>query len=147
MFETIVWATDGSAASDEALEVARQVAKSAGGRMVAVHCTEMMVAGKGGGILPLSVVEDDTKQKIDEQVKQLVDGGIPAQVEFKHAFSGEAAGVIAEIAREQKADVIVVGTRGRGPLVGALLGSVTQRLLHVAPCPVLAVPTHSPTHE
>jgi nucleotide-binding universal stress UspA family protein len=54
---------------------------------------------------------------------------------------GEAAHVVAEAAREEGADVIVVGTRGRGPLAGLLLGSVTQRLLHLAPCPVLAVPT------
>jgi nucleotide-binding universal stress UspA family protein len=144
MFETVVWATDGSDAADEALEVARQVATSAGSHsVVAVHCIEMMLAGKGGGILPLSVVEDDTKQKIDQQVAQLVAAGIPARLEVKHALSGDAAGAIAEVAREHKADVIVVGTRGRGPLVGALLGSVTQRLLHLAPCPVLAVPTDS----
>jgi nucleotide-binding universal stress UspA family protein len=36
--------------------------------------------------------------------------------------------------------VIVVGTRGHGPLAGALLGSVAQHLLHDAPCPVLAIP-------
>jgi nucleotide-binding universal stress UspA family protein len=36
--------------------------------------------------------------------------------------------------------VIVVGTRGRTPLAGLVLGGVTQRLLHIAPCPVLAVP-------
>ena len=36
----------------------------------------------------------------------------------------------------------MVGTRGHTPLGGMLLGSVTQRLLHIAPCPVLAVPAN-----
>jgi nucleotide-binding universal stress UspA family protein len=48
--------------------------------------------------------------------------------------------VIAELARRSQADMIVMGTRGRGQVAGLLLGSVTQRLLHLAPCPVLAVP-------
>jgi nucleotide-binding universal stress UspA family protein len=57
-----------------------------------------------------------------------------------------AARVVADIAHEDDADVIVVGTRGHSPLVGALVGSVTQRLLHIAPCPVIAVPTGEHTH-
>ena len=51
-----------------------------------------------------------------------------------------AAHTIAEEAKEAGADLIVVGTRGHTALAGLLLGSVTQRLLHIAPCPVLAVP-------
>ena len=48
--------------------------------------------------------------------------------------------MIADFARRSQADVIVMGTRGRGQVAGLLLGSVTQRLLHLAHCPVLAVP-------
>ena len=47
---------------------------------------------------------------------------------------------IADTAREIGADLIVLGTRGHGAVAGLLLGSVVLRLLHVAPCPVVAVP-------
>jgi nucleotide-binding universal stress UspA family protein len=40
-----------------------------------------------------------------------------------------------------ESDAIVVGTRGHTPIAGLLVGSVTQRLLHIAPCPLIAVPT------
>ena len=53
---------------------------------------------------------------------------------------GGPAHAIADAAKEVGADLIVVGTRGHTALGGLLLGSVTNRLLHIAPCPVLAVP-------
>jgi nucleotide-binding universal stress UspA family protein len=56
---------------------------------------------------------------------------------------GGAAHVIAEIAKEKGAELIVTGTRGHGPLSGLLVGSVTHRLVQIAHCPVLVVPTTS----
>lgn len=50
------------------------------------------------------------------------------------------ADVISDIALGADAGLIVIASRGRGPFTGAVLGSVTQRLLHVASCPVLVVP-------
>jgi nucleotide-binding universal stress UspA family protein len=53
---------------------------------------------------------------------------------------GGPAHAIEEIAEKAGADLIVVGTRGHSPVAGLLLGSVTQRLLHIARRPVLVVP-------
>ena len=53
---------------------------------------------------------------------------------------GGPAQAIEEIADEARADLIVVGTRGHSPVAGLLLGSVTQRLLHIAGRPVVVVP-------
>ena len=62
------------------------------------------------------------------------------------------AHMIADVARGFGADVVVVGTRGHTAIGGLLLGSVTQRLLHIATCPVLAIPgkvgaAKEPEHE
>jgi nucleotide-binding universal stress UspA family protein len=75
-------------------------------------------------------------------VNGLVESGIDASFRIVHGTNEDPADLIAAVAREVDADVIVVGTRGHGRVAGMLLDSVTQRLLHVAPCPVLAVPAN-----
>ena len=47
--------------------------------------------------------------------------------------------MIAQVADSNDADVIVIANRGRSPFKGALLGSVTQKLLEISPCPILVV--------
>jgi nucleotide-binding universal stress UspA family protein len=54
---------------------------------------------------------------------------------------------VSQVAVANDVDLIVVGTRGHSAVVGAVLGSVTQRLLHVSPCPVLAIPHPPVTRE
>lgn len=140
MFKKVVWATDGSASSDVALPVARMLASEGGGELIVVHCEELTFPGKGGGRVPVHANEDELMAKIERQVAELSGDGVPSTLRSSTVSLGGAAQVIAEAARDENADVIVVGTRGHTPLAGLLLGSVTQRLLHIAPCPVLAVP-------
>ena len=139
MFRTIVWATDGSEAADEALPYAKGLATGEGRKLVVVHSKEIYV-GRGGAF-PVLADEQDLEQKIRGQVHELVDERVDARFRLVSGLASGAAHMIADVAREAGADVIVVGTRGHGPVAGLLLGSVTQRLLHIAPCPVLAVPT------
>jgi nucleotide-binding universal stress UspA family protein len=56
------------------------------------------------------------------------------------AMAGGPAHVIADAATKVGADLIVTGSRGHTALAGIMLGSVAQRLLHLAHCPVLVVP-------
>ena len=54
--------------------------------------------------------------------------------------SGDVAQSIINIAKEKTADVIVVGKRGAGHVAGVLIGSVSQKLVSLAPLPVVVVP-------
>ena len=132
MYETVVWATDGSVGADAALAEALRLAQASGGRVVAVHCDQRLDRNDAGG------EEDDRRLKIRRQVEELRATGVAVELVMPKSHR-EAADVVAEAAAELGADVVVCGTRGLGALAGAFLGSFTQRLLQIAPCPVLGV--------
>jgi nucleotide-binding universal stress UspA family protein len=77
-------------------------------------------------------------EEVLEPAKEIC-GEYPVATNFKIAV-GKPAEVLARLAQSEDADFIVVGTRGHSSVAGLLLGSVTQRLLHIASVPVLAVP-------
>jgi len=108
-----------------------------------VHCEEFTLPGKGGGSQPRAANEDDLRAKIDRQVAELSGNGMKVSLERSRAKVGGAAHAIAAAATTHGGDAIVVGTRGQTPIAGLLVGSVTQRLLHISPCPVIAVPTRA----
>jgi nucleotide-binding universal stress UspA family protein len=137
MFGTIVLAVDGSRSSDRAVDYAGRLAKEAGSRIVAVHVKEIM-AGRAAG--PVHVDEDEILDKVRGQIKQLTDDGIEAEIQVASTMTGGPAHIIADAAAKESADVIITGTRGHTALAGVLLGSVAQRLLHLAGCPVLVIP-------
>jgi nucleotide-binding universal stress UspA family protein len=141
MFKKIVWATDGSDSADLTLPFVKKLAEEGGGELVVVHVDERTLPRKGGGRLPLAANEDELQEKIKQQVQELAGNGVHATLQTTRVSAGGAARVIAEAALELHGDAIVVGTRGHTPLGGLLVGSVTQRLLHIASCPVIAVPT------
>ena len=138
MFKTIVLALDGSEGSKKAIPVATELARQDGARIVIAH-VEQDIAGKGGG--PIIATEDEIQSDIRSQAEELSADGLEASVEVRNLMVGGPAHAIAEIADEANADLIVAGSHGHTALAGFLLGSVTQRLLNVANCPVLVVPS------
>lgn len=139
MFKSILWATDGSESADRALPFVKDIASESGAAVVVLHVSEKL-AGRGGG-QPVIANEDEIRAKIDGQAHELGDAGINARVQIVNTVTTGAAHEIAHAAEELPADLIIVGTRGHTSLSGLLLGSVTHRLLHIAPCPVFTVPT------
>ena len=136
MYETVLWATDGSPVADGALRVALELLEP-GGRLIAFHCDERLRGRRVTG-LPRLPDEDDRRDKLTRQVDELKLDGTDATllVETTHQ---NTAGEIARIAQACSADVIVCGSRGFGVVAGVVTGSVAMRLPHVASCPVMVV--------
>ena len=140
MFKRIVLGLDGSDESTNALEFTKKLATSEDAHVEIVHVHEYMIAGRAG-MQPVRVDEDELEAVVRRQAEALKSDGVDAHLTIVSTSAGGPAHVLADHARAGNADVIVVGTRGRTTLAGLLLGSVTQRLMHVSPCPVLAVPS------
>jgi nucleotide-binding universal stress UspA family protein len=145
MFKTIVWATDGSDAADAALPHVKGLAEGEDHKLVVAHSTELL-HGRAGGH-PMYADEDELQAKIRGQADELRAEGLDVTLWIQTVGAHGAAHMIAEAARDFRADVIVVGTRGHTAIGGLLLGSVTQRLLHIATCPVLAIPAKVTAEE
>jgi nucleotide-binding universal stress UspA family protein len=134
MYDTVIWATDSSVLANAALAEVRRLDP---GRIVAVHCVQRF----SGRAAAYPVLADETERlsQIERQVMRLREVGANVDLVVR-ASHDSPADTIAQVAEEEDGDLIVCGTRGLGVVKGAFLGSVAQRLLHVAPCPVLVIP-------
>ncbi len=137
MFKTIVLALDGSEAADVAIPVAADLAKKSGGRIVIAHVDER-IAGKGG-IVSINAEEHELRAELAARAEALTKLGVDSKVVVSTVVLGGPAHAIADIAEDEGADLIVAGTTGH-TAIGGLLGSTTQRLLHISRRPVLTVP-------
>ena len=142
MFKTVLWATDGSAAAERALPVATSIAQAYDAKLVAIHVgiqvDEALLAPAAVAVVRESA--DEISETVRRKVEDLKRDGVMAEFASIEMTTRGAAHAIAEFARDRGADLIVAGTRGSSQLVRVLVGSVTRRLLELAPCPVLAVP-------
>ena len=137
MFETIAWATDGSELAGKALEHVQKLAEIHGSRIVAVHANELL-AGRSAGS-PLLADEPDLAEKIARQVDELRSAGFDAELKIQTGTK-HVAKLVESAAEEVGADLIVIGTHGRGAVVSTVLGSVARDLCHTSHRPVLVVP-------
>lgn len=139
MFKSIVWANDGSEAALRALPLVKELAHAGGASVTLVHVVER-IEGSGAVGLPRRADEAEVQAQLRGLIDDLVKDGITASLEIKGDVGTRPAHEVVDLARKTDADLIVAGSRGQSPVAGLLLGSVTNRLLHIAPCPVLVVP-------
>jgi nucleotide-binding universal stress UspA family protein len=137
MFTTIVVGLDGSDDARRALDLAVELARRGGARLVLAH-VEQDIVGKGGTAYPPT--EDEIQAEVRRAAEELAQQGLQADAEIRGTVLEGPPEVLEAIARDAGADLIVVGNRGRSVVAGLILGSVPLRLLHIAHRPVLVVP-------
>jgi nucleotide-binding universal stress UspA family protein len=137
----VVVGIDGSEGSRRALAWALQYGQSAGAeRLQCVHAYDSPLAWIDMGTeYADAMVEHSVRQAKAELDAALAGVVVPAGVALERsALQGNPADVLVDCSRD--ADLLVVGSRGRGGFTGLLLGSVSQRCAERACCPVVVVP-------
>ena len=135
--EKILFPTDLSPASEQALSWATSLARDTGATILIVHVEEPPMA-YGGGEMYIGFDEEGTRSELRKELVQIV----PADhnVSFEHMLLvGEPAHAIVEAAEKENVDLIVMGTHGRTGLTRLLMGSVAEAVVRRAKCPVLTV--------
>ena len=138
-FKKILLPVDGSPISLHAVRVGLEMARALGAQVATVFVVEPEMGCSG------EVRLDDEEllllgKQDDAQVMALLRGDTTVPDDAEHfVLVGHAADIINKIAREWSADLIVVGSHGRGGLGRVVLGSVSESVVRHAPCPVLIV--------
>ena len=134
---TILLATDGSAEAELAATTAADLAKSTGSELHVVHIGELRPTFLAQTELEPAQLERQAQQLLDEQVRRVEGAGSP--VKEAHLRLGRADEEIVDLAQSIGAGLIVMGSRGRGRIMRALMGSVSDSVVRNAPCPVTIV--------
>jgi nucleotide-binding universal stress UspA family protein len=158
--QTILLATDGSPDASLAARAATALCQQTGARLHVVHVWRLPVlatAGTGpnypdqpdtGHTSDYEAYEQQSEQVLADQLVPLQRAGLHGVVE--HLCQGRPAEQIVQLGAAIPADLIVIGSRGLGPVRRLVLGSVSEGVVHEATCPVLVLrggPDDWPPHR
>jgi nucleotide-binding universal stress UspA family protein len=134
--------TDFSEPAEHAVQQALRLGQAIGGEVVFVHVMDE-APRHGEGLMTTQEMRDAhaaarkwATETLEARAAAARDHGLAARWLLT---TGVPAREIARIATEEGADYVVIGTRGRGGLERAFLGSVADRVVRTAPCPVVTV--------
>ncbi len=145
--------TDFSPYADQALTYAIELAHALDARLTLLHVFDLLHVCH---LTPLTVeetpfsyfdaylqeIESDAQQQMQASLAHVHRAGLRGDSVI---VQGVVFDTIVEIARAKKADLIIMGTHGRTGVQHVLLGSVAERVVRLAPCPVLVV--RRPTND
>ena len=141
----IVCAVDESDAIDDVVRIAQALASALRGRLVLVHVAPPTEAP---GVSAAPAGQERLREEELADARALLEGvagRLDAGDAEQRAEVGSPADRIVAIADEEDAALVVIGSRGRGDVKSALLGSVSHGVASKATCPVVIVPPGAPT--
>jgi nucleotide-binding universal stress UspA family protein len=139
----ILFATDFSEASETALGAAASIARDNQATLLVLHVSQTEDYPVGESV-------DEDPQPPEDEIKQLKAivrriKNVNCEYKWVHCDGSYEAETIVDTADKEHADMIVVGTHGRQGLSHLLAGSVAERVIREAKCPVLAVRQMKPS--
>lgn len=137
---TILHPTDFSNHSGDAFHLASALARNFGAKLIVLHVRPRLVPG---GVMSYS----DESLELDNELRRQLNAVLPddATIAVQHyLLIGDEADEIVHLARDKSCDLIVMGTHGRTGLGRLLMGSVAEKVMRHAPCPVVTVRHPSP---
>jgi nucleotide-binding universal stress UspA family protein len=136
--QTILIPADFSDCSQAAFQVARALARDYRARLLVLHIAEPPPFVTPGELERALQRQDGYRSELEDRLRQLYSSDSLAGVEYR-VLDGDPAVEILAVTRESGCDLIVMGTQGRTGLGRMLLGSVAEKVVRNAVCPVLTV--------
>lgn len=144
MFQTILVPLDGSALAERAINPAIELARHTDGRIIFLTApvyTDTIVTSSAAYGMAMPTLEgttayDEAQEYLGNLCRARACDGVTLEM---RVVDGVPADTIIATARREQADLIVMSTHGRSGLARVLMGSVTEDVLHSAPCPVLVI--------
>ncbi|MEZ0370714.1 MAG: universal stress protein [Candidatus Sericytochromatia bacterium] len=147
MFEHILFASDFSPAANQAFRQVLELAVSFKAKITLFHAYQPLShsLARSYGFVDIASLQSLDQQmaemseyQLHRYAQQIVEARLASDM---LVFPGHAGEMIVDAAARRNCDLIVIGSRGLGPIRSALLGSTSSYVLHHSPCPVLIVPT------
>ncbi|MGD0627109.1 MAG: universal stress protein [Thermodesulfobacteriota bacterium] len=139
-FKKILYPTDFSDPSYEALKVANELALHFSAELCVVHVVSPVAHApadpSGSGFLVLQEMEKAARESLKEMVKER----IPKELLVRQiVVLGGASEEIIQISEKERVDLIVIATHGQTGWRHFVFGSVAEKVVRLAPCPVLTI--------
>lgn len=143
-YSKILVPVDFSGGSKDVLRMAAFMAKKLGAELCTIFVLEDLSSFLNVSIphLPSDLQEEGLRHGAEKKMEKFINENLDASVPSSHkVLSGRVAEEICRFAGDEGVDLIIMGTHGSRGVERLLLGSVAEKVLRMAPCPVLTVNT------